>query len=179
MKDKQYMNGGLYAIECTHTHNGWHLHLHIVYEGKYIPQAYISNLWREITNGAFIVYITKVQTHKATFNYILSYLSKQQKIDPKYRFILAEFFDQFRTIQTFGDWYFKTDSQTVQDLKPTVCPHCGKADCWVSARTMEYQSYHAMHEKGNAPPGKILVLNAPLERRFKPIYHESQQLAFA
>ena len=43
--------GGFYSLEVTNEGKGWHLHLHILVEAKWIDKAQLSAEWNSVTNG--------------------------------------------------------------------------------------------------------------------------------
>lgn len=55
---------------------GWHPHLHIVAEGKYIPHAVLKAIWHRITGDSFIVDIRPVRSHDHLIRYVTKYVSK-------------------------------------------------------------------------------------------------------
>ncbi|GAI61212.1 unnamed protein product, partial [marine sediment metagenome] len=57
---KAAWRGGVYGIEFTWTGDkGWHIHIHALIDGDYIPQAVISRHWFEITGDSQVVWITR------------------------------------------------------------------------------------------------------------------------
>jgi Replication protein len=54
----------------------WHPHLHCLTHGKYIPQRTLSELWRTITGGSYIVDIRACKGETAITRYVTKYASK-------------------------------------------------------------------------------------------------------
>ncbi|MBA7582049.1 hypothetical protein ES708_23969 [subsurface metagenome] len=55
--------GGIYTIEFTYSlATGWHIHIHALIDGRYIPKAEISKHWLEITGDSEVVWIEAVTT---------------------------------------------------------------------------------------------------------------------
>lgn len=77
---KQNVSAGVYTIEITiNERTGlWHPHLHILYEGQYIPQAKLRYHWHTITNGSEIVWIEEVYSAAGAANELCKYIGKPQ-----------------------------------------------------------------------------------------------------
>lgn len=62
--------------------------LHILYRGRFIPQEWLSNAWREIHNGSYIVDIREIKKRygsQRTANYLVSnYLQKNKIVRMSY-----------------------------------------------------------------------------------------------
>ncbi len=97
--------GGIYAIETTwNPRHGWHVHIHCLFEGHFIPQALLKKHWHDITGDAEIVWIGVADKPYQEFKYIL-------KPDPLLDIpvpLLAEFIRAskgMRLVQPFGSWH--------------------------------------------------------------------------
>lgn len=75
---KEAMTGGVRMIEIKHnpTRCRWHVHLHILCEGKYCPQAALSDAWHAVTGDSKIVDIRAVNSSNAAIHYITKYVTK-------------------------------------------------------------------------------------------------------
>lgn len=69
---------GYAVIEITWSAetNQWHPHLHILARSRYIPQRDLSQNWRSITHGSFIVDIRAVKQLQYAINYVTAYVCK-------------------------------------------------------------------------------------------------------
>jgi len=79
-------------------------HIHLVFDGEYIPQAYISDLWFKITGNSMIVDIRRVRTNgpdRRLSGYLSKYLSKLAKL-PK---SIVEDLKGFHLFQSHGLGY--------------------------------------------------------------------------
>jgi len=77
---KQNVYAGVYTIEITiNERTGlWHPHLHILFDGQYLPQAKLRYLWHDITGGSDIVWIGEVYNTAGAVNEVCKYIGKPQ-----------------------------------------------------------------------------------------------------
>jgi hypothetical protein len=75
--------GGAAFIELTRGAAGdhWHVHLHVILEGCWIPKPELEDLWSKITDGSFKIGIKKVKDRKRVAWYVAKYTAKP--IDPR------------------------------------------------------------------------------------------------
>lgn len=145
---KKVIPAGLVGTELTNkSGESWNLHLHILYEGGYIPVccqdmkdantydeiSYVERMrcadcsssrcmrrdWRKATGGAVVVDIRRVWSIAGGLAYIAKYMTKAADISG-----LAEVYDTalkgIRLLQPFGTWFGIR-------VKPHAfgCPECG------------------------------------------------------
>ena len=69
---------GYGMIEITRNEEtaSWHPHMHIIAFCKYIPHRELSNHWRAITRGSYIVHITAIRNSKHASGYVAKYCGK-------------------------------------------------------------------------------------------------------
>lgn len=115
---KKYVLGGMYVIEVTHTNKGYHIHLHILYSGKWFPWAQLMRIWKEITDGSYIIWISKVKDSTAAMNYVLGYISKVDKSNVD-KTLYLKVVKGIKLLQFFGTWV----KMHVQK-KPCTCKMC-------------------------------------------------------
>lgn len=107
---KPLMAGGLSFLEITLSEklHQWHPHLHIVFEGKYLPHDLASLVWHEITTDSYIVHIRAVTGNDTVREYLAHYLSvgvnasvwrDTPKLDELIKAMAGT-----RTIAAFGTW---------------------------------------------------------------------------
>ena len=125
------MTGGFYSIEAKKTEEGWNVHLHILAEGKFIPQKALSDSWLAITGDSPIVDIRACWSAVSGFKYILKYLLKPAEVgDCKDEY--NEAFARVRMVSAFGNWYkFNKEYQKINKQVPPPCPNCGGTK-WIS-----------------------------------------------
>jgi hypothetical protein len=116
---KTSIKGGFYMIQVTNDGNGWHLHMHIIYDGLYIPKKALVNAWREITGGSYIVDIGEAKNPKRAVAYLLSDFSGTPRIREQDKTVYNGVFKGSRLVQAFG-CYARTKMSS-----PYKCPSCG------------------------------------------------------
>jgi len=107
---KRRVVGGAATCEIKRTSNGsrWHPHLHILVEGKYIPQDDLRRAWFKITGDSYILHIMPVPDHTQAAGYLTKYLSKPvpaqivRNVDWLQEAIVA--LNGRRMVTTFGSW---------------------------------------------------------------------------
>jgi hypothetical protein len=104
------IRGGVAFLEITRGKLGdhWHPHLHIIYEGKYLPQKVVSKLWKKITGDSWIVDLRFIGNAESAASYVAKYASKSiPKIvwdSPEQFAEVIHTFNGRRTFNTFGTW---------------------------------------------------------------------------
>jgi hypothetical protein len=121
---KDNVLGGCYGIEVTNDGNGWHVHLHIFYDGKYIDHESLSHVWSEVTgDNSFIVDIREVKDYRGAIRELAKYPFKPADVD-KWSEVDRKEFGKFmynrRLFEKFGSWY--GDGNMRSDV--TICPFC-------------------------------------------------------
>lgn len=104
---KQNVYAGVYTIEITiNERTGlWHPHVHIIFEGQYMPQAKLRTLWHDITNGSEIVWIEEAYSKDGLVRELCKYIGKPQKSEHWTDAQLVEYalaVRGMRMVQTFG-----------------------------------------------------------------------------
>ena len=134
--------GGFYVVQATNRGAGWHLHLHILYDGRYIPKDDISKAWAEITAGSFIVDIMRVDNPRVAVRYLLSDFLQSPRIRPEDQEAFNGVFRGSRIVQPFGK-YRKTRFK----VGPYKCPKCGES-CWAFIEDIlgEKRRFHRCYE---------------------------------
>lgn len=75
---KRHIDGGAAFLEIKHngTATPWHVHLHMIVEGKYSPQKELAHEWYACTGDSSIVDIRSVTDVKEVAHYVTKYVSK-------------------------------------------------------------------------------------------------------
>lgn len=121
---KGAIQDGFYIIQATNCGEGWHLHVHVLYRGKYVSKAAISEAWREITKGSYIVDIKRVERFQKALQYLLSDFSGKPRVREQDVETYNRVFHGCRLVQGFGEY------SKIKLRVPFRCPVCG--DCsWV------------------------------------------------
>lgn len=118
------ISGGFYVVQATNYGRGWHLHLHVLFDGSYIPKNELSKAWEKITEESFIVDIRQVQSPKTAVKYLLSDFLQAPRIRPADREAFNDVFKGSRLVQPFGIY------RKIKFRIPFKCPSCGRIE-WI------------------------------------------------
>ncbi|MCJ7828470.1 MAG: hypothetical protein MUP81_01870 [Dehalococcoidia bacterium] len=121
---KRKIKGGFYVVQATNRGNGWHLHIHVLFDGWYIPKEMISKAWAEITGGSYIVDIKQIQSPKTAVRYLLSDFLQSPRIRPEDKMAFNYVFKGARLVQSFGCY------SKIKLRAPYNCPKCGRCE-WI------------------------------------------------
>lgn len=107
---KKCVKAGAYFVEITRGKHGthWHVHVHALITGSYLPQEDLREMWRKASKGSHIVDIRKVASNESAVSYVAKYATKGIDHgvlhDP---IALAEAVKSLvgrRMLGTFGEW---------------------------------------------------------------------------
>lgn len=129
---------GVYAIEASwNVATGWNLHMHVICQGRYAPQAAISYAWREVT-GAQVVDVRNVDRTGDAVAELVKYVAKRPETErSQVTYELAgEKLAELQTatyrmplIQVWGDAHPNAPGPSItaadDDRDGPVCPECG------------------------------------------------------
>ena len=107
---KRTVDGGVAFLEVKWSASAtrWHPHLHVLLEGRYMPQARIRSLWHQITGDSFIIDIRLVKSLDHAARYVTKYASKPFNNSFINRKLLldeaVEALKGKRLAMTFGSW---------------------------------------------------------------------------
>lgn len=107
---KKHVKGGAAMIEVTYDklHGLWHPHLHILFEGTYLPHQKLRTMWHKITADSYIVDVRAVNDASAVHRYVSKYVSKPMSGDVvRSDRVLDDFLQAMqgkRLCATFGTW---------------------------------------------------------------------------
>jgi hypothetical protein len=75
---KDHVIGGCAFYELTRNADTrlWHVHIHALIEGTFMPQAALANEWERVTGDSRIVDIRYVRSTTAVANYVTKYVTK-------------------------------------------------------------------------------------------------------
>jgi len=107
---KRKVDGGAAFIEFTWSPKtlAWHVHLHIICHGRFIPKADLSAEWYSVTGDSFIVDLSAVRDNAKIAQYVSKYVTKpfdhnDTRVADRIEEILTATRGK-RLILTFGDW---------------------------------------------------------------------------
>jgi hypothetical protein len=159
----RHWRGGFYSVEITNEGRGWHLHLHVLVDCKWIPADQLAIGWEKATRGAG--YIVKVKDCRRAdyLAEVTKYAVKGSQLAGWPAEDCAAFVTAFRGVRTFGvfgllykarhEWRAWLDS--LQSEK-SVCP-CGSTH-FVFESEGEYEWWTETHD----PPAQHPVVCAPV-----------------
>lgn len=168
---KTAVAGGVYVLEITRNPKTglWHPHIHVIYDGDYIPQRLLRRHWHDVTGSAEIVWIQAVDDRKGMAREMAKYIGKPQDVMKLPPYAIREYADAVhgsRMVQTFGNLHGrKVEDRDVKDRdKP-------------SQYTVKISRLVHLAHKGLTTPQKLLVLIADRWPQFRSyIYHQLPRL---
>ena len=137
---KNNVFGGCYSIEITKGDFGWHVHLHCLYVGNFIPQDELRAAWAKLTKDSFIVDIRPIKN-----------LSKMRREICKYPFkpLSAELLSDNEQIELNNFLHNKVlfvrlGSWREIDLKPNPARCCSCGSTLVITLTFESEDIRTL-----------------------------------
>ena len=127
---KKQIAGGFYVVQATNRGHGWHLHLHIIYDGEFIYQGDVSAAWSRITGGSYVVDIRTVKKPEKAIRYLLADFSGAPRIRTEDADTYDRVFKGSRLVQPFGI-YLKYKFRV-----PFKCPQCGCTE-WIPIEELD------------------------------------------
>lgn len=107
---KQRVDGGCAVCEVKPRGSGagWHPHLHLVLQGRFLPQRALSNVWFRITRDSYIVDVRMGKRADDAASYVAKYIGKPFHSDlirqPHRLTEAVQALHGRRMCLTFGDW---------------------------------------------------------------------------
>jgi len=138
--------GGIYTIEFTYSQAaGWHIHIHALIDGRYIPKAVISKHWLEITGDSQVTWITRSKNSRQVLKYILKptleLLNDPVELDSFLTVIQGR-----HLVAGFGRWSRVTEKSLQGELR---CPECGSTNIKLCGRRVAGTPFVS-----RSPPGE-------------------------
>jgi len=104
------MTGGVFFLELTFNErtDRWHPHLHVIFEGAYLPYAIAKNAWFDITGDSYIIDLRSLSGARGAAGYVTKYATKSvnasvwtapARLDEAMTALTGR-----RTFQPFGAW---------------------------------------------------------------------------
>jgi len=102
-RDGYEMKKFIKGLELKRLEDGkYRFHYHVLYDGSYIPQDYLSDAWKHITGGSFRVDVRKVYNPLHALFYISKYMTKAVDYD-----IPIEIYAKIQKLRFFNSRGFK------------------------------------------------------------------------
>ena len=165
---KRCMTGGLFFLEITlNDKTGqWHPHLHVIFEGTFLPHAVAKKAWKSCTEDSYIVDVRILRTSKEAADYVAKYASKgisnrvwhaREKLTEAILALIGR-----RTFSYFGSWLGlhlganpKDESEWVicgRLESVLVCAHAGDLSCQKILRSLWYSPAYDLSDYDIPPP---------------------------
>lgn len=129
---KHRVCGGCYVLEVAGRPGAWHIHLHIIVEGTFLPKRQLSAEWSKVGPG----HIVRIRAFPPAVvaSYITKYVTKSD-LPPTTQLAASDPLRHLRLHSFFGNWL-----QIARSVKlpPATCPVCGY-DCWVWLENPKYK----------------------------------------
>ncbi|MCR9248571.1 MAG: protein rep [bacterium] len=128
---KRYVDGAVAVFECTVSEErGWHAHIHIAFDGKFMPHAEVRAAWIKATRGEGQQVNLKGQrwARAVACRYLSKYTSKGVKVGDLPAELVTEFVEawwKFRTLRTYGTMFRLKYERPAWDGVHR-CPECGE-----------------------------------------------------
>lgn len=98
--------GGVWFFQVTlnRESNQWHPHLHVLLDSPFIPHSKLSEVWKRITRGSFVVDIRSIFNAEKTADYVSRYASRPCQLKKFSLSERTEIFSSFHGRRLCGKW---------------------------------------------------------------------------
>lgn len=152
--------GGFYSIEVTNEGKGWHVHLHILVDAKWIDAIQLSEAWAKQTNNFGRIVKVKDARGKDYLAEVTKYCVKGAQLAAWNASEISTFIDSFsgvRTFGVFGSLYgartkFREFWKSVRDSKPTCQCGCCSARYYSESEFLELDLRPTPNTSNLPPP---------------------------
>jgi len=111
---------GIFSIEIVKKRDwGWFVHLHALVDSKWIDQAALSDVWRNITGDSYVVDIRRVGNPKLGLREVLKYQTKIWELNEEDKEFVEKTFRHKRFINSFG--IKKPENPNFKKMKCKIC----------------------------------------------------------
>lgn len=128
---RKRVRGAVVVFECTASEDrGWHAHVHVAWDGKFLPWKEVLAAWQQATRGAGqrIDVRAKPFPKLAAVRYLSKYASKGVRLSDLPEAMASEFVQswwRFRTLRTYGVFFkLKFEREFWDGVRR--CPQCGE-----------------------------------------------------
>lgn len=121
------IRGGAYQVELIKKPDGWHIHIHVLFDGPFIPHQWIFTQWGRIIGVAVPQIDVRAASDPGAQVYVCKYASKSASFDASIEDIVDWYIATKgqRLFGTFGEWYNKK----LIDIAPELCPPVAPREC--------------------------------------------------
>lgn len=134
------VRGGCYQIELKRKPDGWHIHLHMLLDAKFIPRQQLFVAWRDILGVGFVSVDVRACRTPQQRAYVTKYVAKASDFAGAPEAVVEwyEATKGSRLFGTLGEWYNAKLEELLDptEYKPFVpaCDCCGAGDKMFFAR---------------------------------------------
>ena len=149
-------NGGYYSLEVTNEGRGWHLHIHLLVDARWIDAGQLAQEWASITGGSG--HIVKVKDCRGSdyLREIVKYCVKGNQLAAWTPEEIVTFIDAFTGVRTFGVFGSLYGARTefaewlaeIREAKP----RCKCGSCNVKYYTEADYLMQDLKPEGTGPP---------------------------
>lgn len=121
---KTCVRGSIAVVESTmgRSVRHWHVHLHVLFDGQFLPHAQLKKAWHECTGDSYIVHLKAIHGRKSAVHYIAAYVGKPAEINRLTEEEIREYTTAMhgrRLLSTAGNFHNpKEDDDDEQDVPP-------------------------------------------------------------
>ena len=153
--------GGFYSWEITNEGRGWHLHVHLLIDCKWIDAPGLAVAWNKATGGAG--YIVKVRDARGQsyLHEVTKYVAKGAQVAAWSAIDVAAFAEAFEGLRTFGTfgvlWKQRPEWRRYLEAcrRPAECPECSSERIIFSAEEdRQPASADPAEQPGIIPPSE-------------------------
>lgn len=146
------VKGGCYVVEVTLNKDTgqWHPHIHVIFDGDYLPQQLLRTLWHEITGDSEIVWLQEVTDRDGMSRELSKYIGKPQRLSTLTATQINDYATAIhgnRMVQSFGNTY--GIEVTDEDKKDLNAPEIYRVPL---GKLMHYA------REGHVTPQRLLLL---------------------
>lgn len=127
---KKSQVGGAFTIEVKWSESGWHAHLHVIAQGKWMCRDKLRDEWNAITGDSFQADIRRIPSADALAGYVVKYVTKSTSPAVWDNAAIAKEYllavKGLRTCSTLGSWRglaLTKPRQTITDWKHIATLH--------------------------------------------------------
>jgi len=140
---KPMITGGYYQLEVVAKDDGWHVHLHALIDGQFLPKNIIWTTWAKALGVKQVNVDISAASRGEVAHEVAKYAAKAVQVKDWTPDQLAEFVAAMKNCRlsgTFGEWFnAKVDELLHEDPPdPLKCPHCGKEKTLMPIRAGPY-----------------------------------------
>jgi hypothetical protein len=161
------VQGGFYSMEVTNEGNGWHVHFHLLCDGKWISASELAIVWGKLVGQDFAIVKVKDARGQDYLREVTKYAVKGSELAKWDGLTISNFieaFDGVRFFGVFGSLYGKRTEwrewiDSIQEIKPLCACGC---NTWriLSPEELLWEQETRSGITGEPPPKAAQVPNS-------------------